>query len=91
MARSASPLPMCPVGGVKVALSPEPDSVTGVPFRRPSRKLVALEPEVLPAVDPFVAVVVDVAVLMLLLFPVIILLLLPTTLLLPVMVVPPGK
>ena len=84
---------MCPVGGVKVALSPEPDSVTGVPFRKPSRKLVALEPEVLllPAVDPFVAVVVDVAVLMLLLFPVIILLLLPTTLLLPVMVVPPGK
>lgn len=92
IARSTSPFPICPVGGVNVAVSPEPVSVTGLPLRKPSRRLVELSLLVVPlAVPPLVAVVVVVAVLMLLLLPFTILLLSPTMLLLPVIVVPAGR
>ena len=90
IARSTSPLPICPVGGVNVACSPEPVRVTCEPLRSPSRRLVAFDPEVevlcavvVPAALPFAALALVVAVLTVLLSP--------TMLLFPVITVPPVR
>lgn len=89
-ARSTSPFPMWPVGGVKVTGSPAPVRVTAVPFRSPCCRLLALEPE---NAAPFVCVLVVVAVVVAPVEPVVValvnVLLSPTILLLPVIVMAP--
>lgn len=89
-ARSTSPFPMCPVGGVNVAVSPEPVSVTVVPLRSPCCRLVKFEPE---NTEALVAELLVVAVVVAPLEPVVValvsVLLLPTILLLPVIVTSP--
>lgn len=90
IARSTSPFPICPVGGVKVADWPEPVSVTVVPLRSPCCRLVALEPE---NTEVLVLVLLVAAVVVAPLEPVVValvsVLLLPTILLLPVIVTSP--
>jgi len=89
-ARSTSPFPMCPVGGVKVTGSPAPVRVIVLPSRSPCRRLVVLDAEnaavlfsplwveavVVAPFEPVVVALVSV-------------LLSPTMLLLPLIVVPP--
>jgi hypothetical protein len=83
-------LPIRPVGGVNVTGSPEPVSVTAVPFRSPCCRLLVFEPE---NADPLVCAVVVVAVVVAPFEPVVValvsVLLLPTILLLPVIVIAP--
>lgn len=90
MARSTSPFPICPVGGVKVTGSPAPVSVTVLPSRKPCRRLVVLDAE---SAEVLVSVLRVEAVVVAPLEPVVValvsVLLSPTMLLLPVIVVPP--
>jgi hypothetical protein len=93
IARSASPFPIFPVGGVNAARSPDgPVRVISDPVRRPCCRLapfvpvsIELRASVVPVAVPFVALVLVMAVVVLTL------LLLPTMLLSPVITVPPAN
>jgi len=89
-ARSTSPFPMCPVGGVKLTGSPAPVSVTVLPSRSPCRRFVVLDAEnALVSVSVFRVEAMVVAPSEPVVVALVSVLLSPTMLLLPLIVVPP--